>query len=158
MRIFYLVLTLFTLLACTQEQPLKSVQKISLSNFYFLLNDSLKYNDTNENMALAKIDGQAIASIKVYNFGNKPISLQANLDRWKGQLKEVKNERIETFLNETIYYAELEGTNNESNKVFHLSAIIPSDEGPFYMKAICTESNYENTKIEILKILKSIKY
>ena len=154
-----LILCVSTLFfSCTSTPENLSIKKIALANFSLEIDTALKYQETNANMAMAKIIGENIAPIVLFNFGNKPISLKANIERWKGQLSEVQNEIIETYHDDLIYYIELEGLDNKAQKTFLLSAIIPSDDGPYYFKSTCTKDDLAKTKFAMQSTLKSIDY
>jgi hypothetical protein len=153
MRSVYVVVLVFFFLSCKEKEVEQDQRRVQLSEISFKIPQGLEYSQVDSGMALAKIVGEGIDTISVFNFGNTPVSLQANIERWKSQLKSFESQNIEKYHNETVYFIELLGGDE-----CVLAAIIPSEDGTYYLKTKCEKKNHIVSKKAIKEMIESIQY
>lgn len=152
-----LFVIIFTSCKSREETTKASTQTISYSNIQFDLPKGVQITYTPKEMSAAILSGNEISTIKIFNFGNKPILVQANIDRWKSQFDAVSTIDTETLLNDMVHYVEITGI-KKSLETSLMAGIIPTNEGPYYFKAECSTDKSEKTRDAIKKILSSIDY
>ena len=153
MRSRCVVVLVFFFLSCKVKEVEQDQSKVQLSEISFMIPEGLEYSQVDSGMALAMIVGEGIDTISVFNFGNKPISLQSNIDRWKGQLKVCESQKIENYHNGTVYFVQLLGGDE-----CILAAIIPSEDGAYYLKTLCSKKEGLTSAKKVKQIIQSIQY
>lgn len=95
-------------------------------------------------------------AINVFNFGKKPVTIKGNIERWESQMDTVFKTEQTSYNKELVTYCEISGIKNQSKKSIY-AAIIPTEDGPYYLKNEDFTSN-EKTRFTFKQIVKSIKY
>ena len=156
--LIFSILTL-SLFSCKEKDVPneKPNPKITFSNIKIEVPEEIQLTYTPDKMSIAVLSASHIAPINIFNFGNKPILVQANIDRWKSQFDTVLNTSKEKLMNGMIHYVEIQGIKKDK-KTNLIAGIIPTSEGPYYIKSESFEENVDKTRTATKKILHSIIY
>jgi hypothetical protein len=124
--------------------------KLSLADFTMVVPDGWVNEEPTSSMRLVQFHPEGDEKLKIigFYFGNQPNMVRANIDRWKGQFVGVDN-FAENTINDDINFVKITGTFKktsrpmdmasefeEAENYMMLAAIVPSNEGPYYFKAV----------------------
>lgn len=157
-RLISAIIILFTVFACQNSDPQqeKTSDKIVYSNFELSIPEECTLESGNE-LSKAILLCNKCSPIKIFNFGKVPVSIEANVKRWSGQLDSVININTSFEENQLVNLTKIKGIKN--NKASYLyGIIIPSEEGPYYLKTVCGEENKSETEQVIHSLVSSVKY
>jgi len=159
MRKLYPFIFLFfvaLLCACKPDSYKGSAARtVTVSDFSFELPEACA-TGTGKKMEKMRINCKEVTPIKVFNFGAKPVMVEANLERWKSQLDTITSIEETTYHNNTVFYYAINGMNGEE-KITSYALIVPSSSGPYFLKTMDNTSN-ATTKLTFEEIVESIKY
>ena len=149
----------------SEATPVKQENAMVLSNVQIQIPDGWQQEQPDSKMRVAqlsKIDNVE-HKLAVFYFGQQDM-VEANLSRWRGQFSEISKEEQPEVTSENITTLKLSGTFKkkpfpmsqefvETPDYGMLAAIIPSNEGPYYLKItgpIAFISDIESDFIEML--------
>ena len=147
--------------------PDKTQNVLALANFTMKVPSEWRSEKPDFNMRIVQYAPTRDTLVKItgFYFGDQPNMVRANIERWKNQFVTVDNFAEET-LDSEINFVKITGTYmkkdrpmaqefDEAEDYVMLAAIVPSNEGPYYFKAVGPKEVMEDEIPVFKKFLKS---
>lgn len=179
-----IVITLITVISCNSNKVPKDAKKVSpiadtnknsssfsLSNFTLAIPSEWTQEQASSQMRVTQFALNKTPEHKVVIsfFGNNDSMIKANIERWKSQFSEQDSyETLKVENNNNIIAIKILGTYKlksfpmaqdftETPNYGVLAAIVPSEEGPYYLKLTAPKNIIEEETARFIEVLNSYK-
>lgn len=144
-------------LSCQETQKKEvSKQEIKLSNFTLHIPEGYELVE-GAGMEKGILQSADLPEIKLFNFGQSPVSVESNVKRWESQLDSVIQTKTIWEENQLVSTTHIKAISQGAMvKVYGL--IIPSADGPYYLKTTANIALEKQMDLTLKKISQSIKY